>query len=1095
MISMKSVIQILLLFLLLLPHAFATEYAVMVEFLKKPTLHELSSVRAAVPQSTLEIFDTLPSEYFERLYRLQFTGDEVFKEKVKKDLLKIGSIKKLEDIFPIEALSIKPSSSGQQATNDLFFAYQWGLKNQGQTIYRDLDDIHLEEIIGLPGSDIHWVTPQLRPSPSNTTIVAVLDSGVDLDHPDLKQSIALNSKECDGDKLPLKPESDKDGNGYIGDCMGWNFVSTKKEGDERPFDDSGHGTHIAGILAAQINNNIGIAGVSPSLKILPVKVLYQQDQGDRTSLATGTLSDRLAKGILYAIKRGAGVINLSLGWPLSLDTSYLRNSIAEALKRNIVVVAAAGNNNHSSPIFPCAYKGVICVGAITANGEMASFSNFGGHVDVTAPGDNILSTYPTKLTPDFFSVNGYEIKNGTSQAAPFVAAVAGMLKGQDPSLSNEEVYAKIVSSARGPNANHQQEKFTLKGVVNLELALSSLSDNSSPIVLPDFKDMPEVVIDDVAHAFSYPLTIKNFLAPAKNVEISVRAFVANQELKLASSKFIYPYLGSSDSRTLTLSGVIDDLDVDNTLRLEVSVTYANENHHYFSELKISRMPGFFSPTIISKEILPDSKLRPMIATVLDPHFLSSYPQYYMESKMREGEESRGLKINIFKTTSALLEAYQPLARTLQIPQANSLISVMFMDMNGDGQGDYIVTTICKQGESKFILYSYFNAKGELFSQIRFIPETVVLNYKKARYLPFKNAPAIPVWIDEGKIPALDLNPDPWEEDATLESKELKAKHLYYLAPTKTADGTTSFETRIVDNFAWDKRVRKQLSLDWNSDIELLDALPQSLQEKAEGVMKTILSIGKNYNKKYYIMELSTKKLPGFIASDRQAQQDYLYFRFLPLDNSGKHLEAAYLFPLLTTPAADNQAINTLLAVHENNTTVNLNYLDSVHRKIISSTYRHQEMRDHVLSVLASHALGDDRFTFLQSKSNLILHHLSTQTLTEKVSMRPLTRFSFMPGSLYQEFFYPLLAEGKPALYVDATEINRKDIYILTTDDQQQLISPIRFNLKVPTGCKAMNPSLIDLTTTTGVTNPQREWSFTLFCEKDKKWYLHFVPLK
>jgi hypothetical protein len=100
-------------------------------------------------------------------------------------------------------------------------------------------------------------------------------------------------------------------------------------------------------------------------------------------------------------------------------------------------------------------------------------------------------------------------------------------------------------------------------------------------------------------------------------------------------------------------------------------------------------------------------------------------------------------------------------------------------------------------------------------------------------------------------------------------------------------------------------------------------------------------------------------------------------------------------------------------------------------------------------------------------------------------MRPLTRFSFLPGNLYQELFFPLtLPNNKPALYVDATEINRKDIYILTINDNHELVSPIRLNLKIPPSCKAMNPSPM-----------QSLWGFTLFCENNKRWYLHFIPIK
>ncbi|PZD93922.1 peptidase S8 [Paenibacillus sambharensis] len=224
--------------------------------------------------------------------------------------------------------------------------------------------------------------------------VAVLDTGIQLDHPDLT--------------------------GKLGE--GLNIVS-----EAPPEDDVGHGTHVAGVIAASVNNNEGVAGMTWNNKVLPVKVLDSSGSGTTYSVA---------EGIIWATDHGAKVINMSLGNYASAE--FLHDAVRYAYDHDVVLVAASGNDNTERPGYPAAYPEVFAVAATDSSGRKASFSNYGGYIDVAAPGATIPSTYPG---------NQYAALSGTSMACPHVAALAALIRSVNPSLRNEEVMQVIRDTA------------------------------------------------------------------------------------------------------------------------------------------------------------------------------------------------------------------------------------------------------------------------------------------------------------------------------------------------------------------------------------------------------------------------------------------------------------------------------------------------------------------------------------------------------------------------------------------------------------------------------------------------------------------------
>jgi subtilisin family serine protease len=293
---------------------------------------------------------------------------------------------------------------------------------------------------------------------SSEVVAAVLDSGVDYTHDDLEGNIKINSREVANNGI------DDDANGYIDDVRGYDFV----EQDADPMDENGHGTHCAGIIGARGNNQLGVVGVNWRVGILPVRVLNTSGRGASTDIAAG---------IIYAVDRGASVINLSLGSPTL--SQIMEDAIQYALDRDVLVVAAAGNDgtdNDKAPVYPAssAKSNVIAVAASTGGDILASFSNYGlESVDVGAPGDGILSTVPG---------NQYDVMNGTSMAAPHVTGLAALLKSLDTNRSNTDIRDVILGTSILRAG--MREKVSTGGRVDGAAAIQALVGAPTPTPTP-----------------------------------------------------------------------------------------------------------------------------------------------------------------------------------------------------------------------------------------------------------------------------------------------------------------------------------------------------------------------------------------------------------------------------------------------------------------------------------------------------------------------------------------------------------------------------------------------------------------------------------
>lgn len=248
-------------------------------------------------------------------------------------------------------------------------------------------------------------------------VIAIVDAGIDVTHPDLSGQLWQNPGEIPGNGI------DDDNNGYVDDVHGWNLVNNNAD----LSDNTGHGTEVAGVAAAATNNSVGIAGVCWQCRLMVVKVVQPGGVANYSDIAAG---------VVYAAQKGAKVINISLGG--NSDSVTLRTAIASAAQ-TAVIVAGAGNDNSSAPFYPAAYDDyVLAVAGTTQADTKVGTSNYGTWIDVSAPGENIRTT---------LAGGGYGDASGTSVATPFVSGLAGLLRSLHPDWSANLTRAQIINTA------------------------------------------------------------------------------------------------------------------------------------------------------------------------------------------------------------------------------------------------------------------------------------------------------------------------------------------------------------------------------------------------------------------------------------------------------------------------------------------------------------------------------------------------------------------------------------------------------------------------------------------------------------------------
>lgn len=315
-------------------------------------------------------------------------------------------------------------------------------------------------------------TPLVQPLKTSTelcssdVVVAVVDTGIDYTHPDLKDNLWVNAGEI--------PENgiDDDGNGFIDDVVGWDFVHEVP----LPYDTHGHGSHIAGIISSSAANGVGVSGVCPRVSVMALKYY------DNSGIGYNNLQNTV-RAIQYAVKMGAHIINYSGGG--SDPAVNERLAVEEAKKQGVLFVAAAGNDGHNNdlqPYYPASYglDNIVSVASITKQNQLLPSSNFGKSVQIAAPGLNILSALPG---------NRFGTMSGTSQATAFVTGAAALLASQwkDKKQIDYHIVKKWLEEGAVPIKGNDSRTLVSSGMLSipgaLKAAVSGLKKRLEPPAL------------------------------------------------------------------------------------------------------------------------------------------------------------------------------------------------------------------------------------------------------------------------------------------------------------------------------------------------------------------------------------------------------------------------------------------------------------------------------------------------------------------------------------------------------------------------------------------------------------------------------------
>lgn len=357
--------------------------------------------------------------------------------------------------------------------NDAEFSKLWAMKNVGQKDSGGTD--------GKAGADIGATKAWATTTGNRNIRVAIIDTGVDYTHPDLKDNIWANPGESGGGKETNG--LDDDGNGFVDDFHGWNFAGVSTND---PMDDNEHGTHVAGTIAGNGNDGVGVVGVNWVGSIIPVKFL--------TGGGSGTLADAV-KAIQYVNKIGAHMSNNS--WGGGGFTQSMFDAIKEGSDKGNLFIAAAGNdsqNADTSPHFPAGYQlpNVIAVAATTNTDSLATFSTYGKRtVHIAAPGHKIFSSVPG---------GGYDSFSGTSMATPHVAGAAALLWGTDPSMAAATVKDRLLRSRDYIGA--LSRKVASSGRLNIYNAINGIYPPSPEPAESDWRDSSLAAPIESAHPYA-----------------------------------------------------------------------------------------------------------------------------------------------------------------------------------------------------------------------------------------------------------------------------------------------------------------------------------------------------------------------------------------------------------------------------------------------------------------------------------------------------------------------------------------------------------------------------------------------------------------
>lgn len=864
-------------------------------------------------------------------------------------------------------------------SQDPLVSKQWGLKNSGASFQLLIDHLTTLKGQGVSQEDAQALD---LPSPAHRVVVAVLDSGIDSSHPDLAQIIHSKA---------------------------WNFAGGAN--NSNVADTDGHGTHVAGIIAAQ-KNNFGVQGITDNVILLPIRVI-PTSTGEVT--ITAGIADAVAKGIRHALEHNAQVINLSLGFPETLATKNFYEAIEEAHSKGVLMVAASGNDSTDQLILPCSLPQVLCVGAHSPDGAPTLFSNRGKGVDLLAPGLSILSTFPSDLMPvTFTSQPGFEMKDGSSMAAPFVSGALAHLLGHG--LSAGEAKARLLAGARKTLPSKVDPSLNWRissNFGNLDLS-RSLNLSERPVIVPVQRRTKQLSWDQESTQLEAKVDLQNIWQRADGIRIETR--VLTKGLSLKKSQWQFADWKSGDTKQLQLEFLIQDLFFDSEIDVLLMIT---STEGLQSQLAI-RM-DVVVPMEKIMNAFTSKQLVDTAGRVLERNYDSILS---VQTGNKDESEQMGLiksedgfVLELLKEGSAKVEASERLNYSFEEGLSVSVTQIFKMPSSlPSAKNQYAILLKEKpqsagKGSGHRLIFT--NQKLQLQGKPLRIPTEITYLKEDFQWLSYQGFLS-PTWYSIGKVPELEKSAaNPWKPD--VDSK--KDYRLYVL----TRNGLRTLA----------------LPAGFDHVVSLLPN-PSNLQT---GVVKALLAKGEGYDLTYILAELkegkwtSLKKIEG---------QDFHY------------LKGVQAPPVLSN--LESQSAAAFSGSVQGPNFRGLERTSIISNGILTSfQLAPQRPFDRIRDVTAVFQVENQLSAFSLSQYEILYHDLKTG---QKLSIDQ-KRFSFLPEILALKSYFPVLVGGKiPALYVPAGFLLSRSTQIIlpihgADGKLTELRRPARFRILPAKGCEIL----------------------------------------
>jgi len=1024
---------------------------------------------------------------------------------------------------------LKSSSQTDNAKTEYHRIIQnsWYLNNIGQVEIFDLNPMQTYRLQALKGQDVQLLSPLKSPILGRKIKVAVLDTGVDVKHPYLVDRIARNSSECkilDQYKSCLikqekdfkicseKSESkisecreiskigseacfqkymiagengsDADENGYPADCHGWSLNTDKNTpqniiGTPDFNDEIGHGTHVAGLIAAMSEQieiiPVQVINMAPNQPVKPfsIDISPSEDSGRGGIKNPSSLAERVARGIIYAINAQADVINLSIGWPEGVDSQVMKDAIAEAQARGIIVVAAAGNDSTQALLRPCQYAGVICVGASRPDGAMAYFSNFGYGVDIAAPGTSIASVIPMNRRsiriPGF---EGMDILSGTSQAAPIVAGViADMLSRGIPS---QEIYPRLILGARsiqkglpiivGPiqgegvkvTPQSYYERYVLSGLIDQK---RSMSVQEQPLILNADKEIHAIDWDRKSSELKFQFKLKNFWQAVNEADVSL-------EIQSKSKLSIYPQVGGYT--ILPLDGDDGVWDMGEERIVEVDLQIVDQ-----VDASLSKLPSdltFVVKSFVSNKLNMTFETRaevffrftkestgadftaiPIIGKIEQGMKLFLVDEVY--DHKQNAKDYIAFRNNDDSVDVALLrygdKAYT-VEKTNRIKMSGDLKKRRLqqrirMDLNFDGISEYILVFLefkegkAETGTGDYTLNFYiFDQNMKLRQKVSFYDERVLM---PLQYYWLKVGSVLrPAWVGEG-LPVIkkwDIT-DLWQTDIdAVPNKGQPEIQLYYL--------DESFNLQTIES--------------GSTELKIVDVIQPSLQQVKTGVLPVLVS--DNLGTEIKISSINKFSI-GYI-------QNLKLTHLKPIENVSaaknyRNLIDTRVDRVLNLSTSDDEFRGTFWFGFEAHSKQRVTMIDFKNNKIYDRILQAQNsIFDNPLRTRSAYIGQKNAGVFMITNTEIEFHDFKSGAAVQT----SLNKYTFLGDDLTVDLQFPLTISSRaskekyPALFTtEGSGLNRgvkMMIPVIEKSDQspkalREIISPARAHMQAPKGCR------------------------------------------